>query len=143
MGVDRTIRDTNIDLARNTKLQVTERLLTNLKQEAESNIPIELLGEDNSAQIISHSVARDSSRQSFYFDLIGRNRCRGHIQCDAIIMDGAVIQSTPKISAWHSDAQLIHEAAIGKLESQQLIKLMTLGLTEKEAEETVLKGFLK
>ncbi len=114
-----------------------------MKQEARSNITIELHGRDCSAQIISRSVAQGRSVQDFYFDLIGRNRCKGHIQCDAIIMDEAVIQSTPKISAHHNDAQLVHEAAIGKLESQQLIKLMSLGLTEKEAEETILKGFLK
>jgi Fe-S cluster assembly scaffold protein SufB len=143
MGIDHTVRDTEVQLANKSRLIVTERLLTNFSQEAVSNISIELLGEDSSAQIISRSVAQGSSKQDFHFDLIGRNRCRGHIQCDAIIMDSAVISSTPKISAFHSDAQLVHEAAIGKLESQQLIKLMSLGLTEKEAEDTVLKGFLR
>jgi Fe-S cluster assembly scaffold protein SufB len=143
MGIDHTVRDTVIDLAANARLIVTERLLTTGAQEAKSNITVELLGEDSSAQIISRSVAQDTSRQDFYFDLIGKNKSRGHIQCDAIIMDEAVIQSTPKISAFHSDAQLIHEAAIGKLNSQQLLKLMSLGLTEKEAEQTVLNGFLR
>lgn len=143
MGIDNTVRDTEVQLANRAKLIITERLLTNMGQKATSNITVQLLGEDSSAQIISRSVAQGKSEQTYYFDLIGRNKCRGHIQCDAIIMDNAVITSTPKISAHHSDAQLVHEAAIGKLESVQLIKLMSLGLTEKEAEDTILKGFLK
>lgn len=143
MGIDNTVRDTEIQLYDGAKLIITERLLTNMEQKAASNITVELLGENSSAQIISRSVAQGKSEQIYYFDLIGKNKCRGHIQCDAIIMDDAVITSTPKISAHHSDAQLVHEAAIGKLESVQLIKLMSLGLTEKEAEDTILKGFLR
>ena len=143
MGIDNTVRDTEVHLADGAKLIVTERLLTTGGQEAKSNITVEMTGEDTSAQIISRSVAQGRSRQDYYFDLIGRNKCRGHIQCDAIIMEEAVVLSTPKISAYHSDAQLVHEAAIGKLESEQLVKLMTLGLTEKEAEDTILKGFLR
>ena len=142
-GIDDTVRDTEVHLAAGAKLIVTERLLTNGAQTAKSNIVIEMNGEDSSAQIISRSVAQGSSKQDFYFDLIGKTRCRGHIQCDAIIMDSAKITSTPKITALNSDAQLVHEAAIGKLESQQLIKLMSVGLSEKEAEETILKGFLR
>ena len=142
-GIDDTVRDTEVHLAAGAKLIVTERLLTNGAQTAKSNIVIEMNGEDSSAQIISRSVAQGSSKQDFYFDLIGKTRCRGHIQCDAIIMDNAKITSTPKITALNSDAQLVHEAAIGKLESQQLIKLMSVGLSEKEAEETILKGFLR
>ncbi len=141
-GIDSTVRDTEIRLAENAKLVVTERLLTYKDQEAESNITVELSGANSSAQIISRSVAQDHSRQSFYFDLIGRNKARGHIQCDAIIMHEATVRSTPRISAYHSEAQLVHEAAIGKIESEQLIKLMTMGLSEKEAEDTILKGFL-
>jgi Fe-S cluster assembly scaffold protein SufB len=142
-GVDHTIRDTDIKLMGNAKLVVTERLLTNLDQEAESNINVELLGESSSAQIISRSVAQDNSRQIFYFDLIGKNKCRGHIQCDAIIMHNAVVLSTPRVSAYHSEAQLVHEAAIGRIENEQLIKMMSLGFSEKEAEDTILYGFLK
>lgn len=142
-GIDSTKRDTEIRLQNNAKLIVTERLLTYLDQEAESNITVELAGAGSSAQIISRSVAQDNSRQEFYFDLIGRNKSRGHIQCDAIIMHNAQVFSTPKISASHSEAQLIHEAAIGRIESEQLIKLMSLGLSEKEAEDTILKGFLE
>ncbi|MGI6120485.1 MAG: SufB/SufD family protein [Desulfosporosinus sp.] len=142
-GVDRTKRETDIRLMGNAKLVVTERLLTNLDQEAESYINVELLGAASSAQIISRSVAQNNSKQVFYFDLAGKNKCRGHIQCDAIIMHNAVVLSTPRISAYHNEAQLVHEAAIGRIESEQLIKLMTMGFSEKEAEDTILYGFLK
>ena len=142
-GIDRTKRDTEIRLMGNAKLVVTERLLTYQDQEAQSTINVELLGADSSAQIISRSVAQDNSKQDFYFDLIGRNKGRGHIQCDAIIMHNAQVHSTPKISAYHSEAQLVHEAAIGRIESEQLIKLMSMGFSEKEAEDTILDGFLK
>jgi ABC-type transport system involved in Fe-S cluster assembly, permease component len=142
-GIDSTKRDTEIRLRDKAKLVITERLLTYQDQEAESSIVVELIGADSSAQIISRSVAQDNSRQVFYFDLIGRNKCRGHIQCDAIIMHNAQVLSTPRISAYHNEGQLVHEAAIGRIESEQLIKLMSLGLTEKEAEDTILVGFLK
>ena len=142
-GIDRTIRDTEIRLMGNAKLVVTERLLTNKDQEAESNISVELLGANSSAQIISRSVAQDNSKQEFHFDLVGRNKGRGHIQCDAIIMHNAQVHSTPKISAYHSEAQLVHEAAIGRIESEQLIKLMSLGFSESESEDVILSGFLK
>jgi len=142
-GIDQTKRDTEIRLMDNAKLVVTERLLTYKDQEAESNITVELLGADSSAQIISRSVAQNDSKQVFYFDLVGRNKGRGHIQCDAIIMHNAQVLSTPRISAHHSEAQLVHEAAIGRIESEQLIKLMSLGFSEQEAEDTILSGFLK
>lgn len=142
-GIDRTKRETDIKLMGDAKLVVTERLLTYLDQEAESSINVNLLGADSSAQIISRSVARDKSKQVFYFDLAGKNKCRGHIQCDAIIMQKAVVLSTPRISAYHSEAQLVHEAAIGRIESEQLTKLMSLGFSEKEAEDAILNGFLK
>ncbi len=141
-GVDKTVRDTEVILHKNARLVVTERLLTNLSQEAESNITVELKGEDSSAQIISRSVAQDDSNQVFHLKLHGYAPCRGHIQCDSIIMGSAKVSSVPVVSAFHPDAQLIHEAAIGKIASEQLIKLMTLGLTEKEAEDKVLEGFL-
>ena len=142
-GVDRTNRDTEIYMGDRSKLVITERLLTNKDQEAESNIVVELHGSESSAQIISRSVAQDNSKQTFYFDLVGKNKCRGHIQCDSIIMDNAQVFSIPKISAYNNEAQLVHEAAIGRIESEQLIKLMSMGLTEEEAEQTILKGFLK
>lgn len=142
-GVDSTRRDTEIKLSKRAKLIVTERLLTDGVQQAYSSISIDMAGQDCSAQIISRSVARGKSEQDFTFDLIGRNACRGHIQCDAIIMDKAVVISTPRISAHHEYAQLVHEAAIGRLESQQLLKLESLGLSSAEAEEMILKGFLR
>lgn len=142
-GVDSTKRDTIVKLHKNARLVVSERLLTYLNQIAESNITVELLGEDSTAQIISRSVAQDDSQQIFHLNLRGHAKCRGHIQCDSIIMQNAKVSSIPEISAFHSDAELVHEAAIGKIASEQLIKLMSLGLSEKEAEDTILKGFLK
>ena len=118
-------------------------MLTTSNQTSDSIITVELRGDDSTAQIVSRSVAQDSSKQIFHLNLRGYTRCRGHIQCDSIIMHQAQVSSIPEISAFHSDSQLIHEAAIGKIASEQLVKLMTLGLTEKEAEETILKGFLK
>ena len=142
-GIDDTVRDTDMDLAEGAKLILTERLLTDGDQKAESIINISLDGKDSSARIMSRSVAKDSSSQHFHMNLIGKNQCFGHIQCDSIIMDKAKVSSTPMITAEHSDAQLIHEAAIGKIAGSQLLKLMSLGLTEEEAEDTILKGFLK
>ncbi len=142
-GVDHAERVTEIHLQKNARLIITERLLTYLSQEAESKIIVELDGEDSTAQVISRSVAQDHSKQKFYFNLVGKNKCRGHVQCDSIIMHQAKVFSIPEISALHQEAQLVHEAAIGKIASDQLIKLMSLGLSEKEAEDTVLKGFLK
>lgn len=142
-GIDHTKRDTEIRLQDKAKLVVTERLLTHKEQEAESNIIVELLGVDSSAQIISRSVAQGDSKQLFNFDLVGRNKGRGHIQCDAIIMHNAQVVSIPRVSAHHSEAQLVHEAAIGRIESEQLTKLMSLGFSEQEAEDIILDGFLK
>lgn len=142
-GVDDTIRDTEVRLHKNARLIVSERLLTYLDQNAESNISVEMVGEDSTAQIISRSVAQNDSKQIFHLNLRGYAKCRGHIQCDSIIMDKAEVSSIPEVSAFDSDAQLVHEAAIGKIASEQLVKLMCLGLTESEAEEAILQGFLK
>lgn len=142
-GVDYTDRIAEIRLQKNARFIVTERLLTDLNQDADSKITVELEGENSTAQIISRSVAQNNSKQRFYFNLIGKNKCRGHIQCDSIIMHNAQVFSTPEVSALHQDAQLIHEAAIGRIASDQLIKLMSLGLSETEAEETILGGFLR
>jgi len=141
-GIDSTRRKTTVRLHDGARLVLTERLLTSLVQKASSLITIELVGEGSSAQVISRSVARDSSEQEYFFELVGRSECRGHIQCDAIIMDGARVSSTPKISALDSRALLVHEAAIGRLEAEQLVKLESLGLSEKEAEGAILDGFL-
>ncbi len=142
-GVDHTVRDTEVVLHKNARLVVTEKLLTDSDQTAESNITVELKGDNSTAQILSRSVAQNDSKQVFHLNLRGYADCRGHIQCDSIIMDNAQVSSIPEITAYHSDAQLVHEAAIGKIASEQLTKLMTLGLTEKEAEDTILQGFLK
>jgi len=142
-GVDSTKRNTEVKLHKEARIFISERMLTHGKQVAESNIVVKLLGENASAQIVSRSVAQDQSRQIFYPRLIGMNKCRGHVQCDAIIMDQGKVRSIPEIEADHSEAQLVHEAAIGRIAGEQLIKLMTLGLSQKEAEETILQGFLK
>lgn len=142
-GVDITKRDTDVILHKDARLIVTERLLTAGDQEAESNILVELKGENSTAQILSRSVAQDNSKQVFHLIMRGYAECRGHIQCDSIIMDNGHVSSIPEITAFDADAALIHEAAIGRIASDQLIKLMTLGLTESEAEDTILEGFLK
>jgi len=142
-GVDTTKRDTLVKLHENARLIVSERLLTYLEQYAESIITVELLGKDSTAQIISRSVAQNDSRQVFHLNMRGHCECRGHIQCDSIIMHNAQVSSVPEITALNEGAQLIHEAAIGRIASEQLTKLMCLGLTEKEAEETILQGFLQ
>lgn len=142
-GVDSTKRYTEAKVAKDGHLVITERLLTHGEQLAESEMVIELTGEDAATQIISRSVAQDYSEQVFYPRVVGLDKCRGHVQCDAIIMDKAKVKAIPEISAHHADAQLVHEAAIGKIAGEQIMKLMTLGMSEKEAEDTILQGFLK
>ena len=142
-GVDETKRDTLVRLKQNARLTISERLLTYLDQEAASAITVELLGNGSTAQVISRSVAQDDSKQVFHLNLRGHCECRGHIQCDSIIMHNAQVSAIPEISAFDEGAQLVHEAAIGRIASEQLTKLMCLGLTEKEAEEAILQGFLK
>ena len=142
-GVDTTKRDTLVKLHKNARLIVSERLLTYLDQIAESIITVELFGDGSTAQVISRSVAQDDSKQIFHLNMRGHCECRGHIQCDSIIMHNAQVSSIPEITALDEGAQLVHEAAIGRIASEQLTKLMCLGLTEKEAEDTILQGFLK
>jgi len=142
-GVDSTKRDTVVRLQKNAKLIVSERLLTYLDQSAESVITVELLGDESTAQVISRSVAQNDSKQLFHLNMRGYCECRGHIQCDSIIMHNAQVSAIPEITALDEGAQLVHEAAIGRIASEQLIKLMCLGLTEQEAEETILQGFLE
>lgn len=142
-GVDSTQRETKAVLAQGAFLLVMERLLTHGAQVAESNLQVDLVGEAAAVQIISRSVAQDKSKQVFYPRVAGFNKCRGHVQCDAIIMDQATVRAIPEITAYHTDAELIHEAAIGRIAGEQITKLMTLGLSAEEAEETILKGFMK
>ena len=142
-GVDSAKRDTDAYLSKGAKLVITERLMTHGEQFAESNVNISLDGKNASAQVISRSVGKDDSIQIFHPKVIGNAPCRAHVQCDSIIMDNSKISSIPEIDAKNSDAQLVHEAAIGKINNDQLLKLMTFGLTEEEAEEVIVKGFLK
>ena len=142
-GVDSTKRTTTAKLDKGAKLVVRERLMTHGNQYAESTYNTELNGENSGADIISRSVAKDNSVQIFYSKLEGNAACTGHTECDGIIMDNAKISAVPALDANNIDASLIHEAAIGKIAGEQLIKLMTLGLTEAEAEEQIVNGFLK
>ena len=142
-GVDSTDRITTARLADRASIKVIEKLVTHGSQYAKTYFEVELDGEDSSANIISRAVARDESNQIFLAKINGNNKCAGHSECDAIIMDNAKISAIPEITANNLDAQLIHEAAIGKIAGEQIIKLMTLGLTEAEAEEQIVNGFLK
>lgn len=142
-GVDSTKRETKIVVGPRAEAVVNEKLLTHGIQTAESDMEIILDGEDASGRVISRSVAQDSSQQVFYPRMTGNAKCFGHVQCDSIIMGKAKVSSIPAIVANHMDAQLIHEAAIGKIAGDQLLKLMTLGLTEEEAEQKILDGFLR
>ena len=141
-GVDSTDRVTNATLAAGAKFVVRERLMTHGSQSAVSRYDVRLNGEGSDADIISRSVARDNSFQQFDAKICGNAPCAGHSECDSIIMDSARISAIPRLDANHVDAALIHEAAIGKIAGEQIIKLMTLGLTEREAEEQIINGFL-
>lgn len=141
-GVDRTTRKTDAVLAAGAKLIVKERLLTEKEQTADTQFCVELNGEGAGADIVSRSVAKDKSYQSYTSTIIGNAPCTGHTECDAIIDGEAVVDAAPKLSARHADAALIHEAAIGKIAGEQILKLCTLGLTEEEAEAKIIEGFL-
>ncbi len=142
-GVDSTKRETVVDAAAGAEVVFMERLLTHDKQVAHSDMVINLNGEGAKTRVISRSVAQDDSEQVFRPIVNGNAPCFGHVQCDSIIMGHGKVSSVPAISANHVDAQLIHEAAIGRIAGDQLLKLMTLGLSEEEAEEKILTGFLK
>ena len=142
-GVDDTIRTTAAHVHEKGNLKIIERLLTQADQKAESDIKIYLEGNGGTAQVLSRAVAQGTSYQVFRAVLIGQAASVGHVECDAILMDNARIRSIPEIQAENADAVLTHEAAIGKIAGEQLIKLMSLGLTEKEAIDTILEGFLR
>ena len=142
-GVDDTVRDTKAELGKGARLVVHERLMTHGDQKAVSNYRVDLNGEGCSADVVSRSVAKNDSYQKFDAVLNGNTACSGHTECDAIIMDNGRILAVPGLEANNVDAALVHEAAIGKIAGEQLIKLMTLGLTEAEAEEQIINGFLK
>lgn len=142
-GIDSTKRETRAKLADGATLIIREKLMTHGKQYAETQFAVELDGEESSTNVISRSVACDESHQLFLAKINGNTRCYGHSECDAIIMDSASVSAIPEITANSVEASLVHEAAIGKIAGEQLTKLMTLGLTEKEAEEEIVAGFLK
>ena len=142
-GVDTTLRKTTANLAARAKLIVRERLLTEHQQQAESDFTVTLTGEDSGVDLISRSVAKGRSHQIFRSNIRGLARCTGHSECDAILADEGSVLALPGLEACHLDAALIHEAAIGKIAGEQLLKLRTLGLTEQQAEEKIVAGFLK
>ena len=142
-GIDDTVRTTSAVLGEGASLVVHEKIMTTGEQKAVTDFVADLNGDNSSCNIISRSVAKNHSRQNFTSRLNGNAPCAGHTECDAIIMDKACVLASPQLTANHVDASLIHEAAIGKIAGEQLIKLMSLGLTEKEAEEQIVNGFLK
>ena len=142
-GVDSTERVTKAVLKDNAKVVIKEKIMTHGKQWAKSDFEVDLDGQNSSADVMSRSVARGTSHQRFLSKINGNNACAGHTECDAIIMDDSSVSAIPELTANHIDASLIHEAAIGKIAGEQLIKLMTLGLTEEEAEAQIISGFLK
>ena len=142
-GIDDTLRKTIATLAENATLEVQEKVLTTGEQNAVSEFVADLNGAGSSCNIVSRTVARDKSTQHFSSTLNGNAACSGHTECDSIIMDSAKVSASPQLTAADVDASLIHEAAIGKIAGEQLLKLMTLGLTEQEAEERIVSGFLK
>ncbi|MEE1238628.1 MAG: SufD family Fe-S cluster assembly protein [Acutalibacteraceae bacterium] len=142
-GIDSTNRVTKARLSDGASLVIHEKIMTHGKQTADTDFTVDLDGKNSSANVVSRSVAKDKSFQRFLSKINGNNLCNGHTECDAIIMDDAKVTAIPEITANSIDASLIHEAAIGKIAGDQLIKLMTLGLTEKQAEEQIINGFLK
>ena len=142
-GIDSAKRETTVEAGAGSEIVVLEKLMTHGHQSAVSDMTIRLNGDDARGRVISRSVAQEESRQVFHPNMEGNARCFGHVQCDTIIMGNAKVSSIPAITANHVDAQLVHEAAIGRIAGDQLLKLMTLGLSEQEAEERILAGFLK
>ena len=141
-GVDSTQRETNISMGKGAKLYVVEKLMAHDNQTAVSNMEVQMNGEGSSAQIVSRSVAKGSSKQVFHPKAVGNAGCHAHVQCDSIIMDHAEVSSIPEINAKHLDAAIIHEAAIGRINDEQLVKLRTMGMTEEEAESVIIDNFL-
>ncbi len=142
-GIDDTIRITKAVLENGASLIIHDKILTSGTQRAEAEINVDLNGENSSCDIISRGVAKENSYQKIILGINGNTKCSGHAECDSIIMDHGIIEAIPQLKATNVDASLIHEAAIGKIAGEQLIKLMTLGLTEKEAEEEIIQGFLR
>ena len=142
-GVDDTIRTTKAELDSDATLVITEKILTSKNQQAKTEFVVNLKGENSSTHVTSRSVATDNSYQEFISNITGNTKCYAHVECDAIIKGEGQVKAVPEIFAKNVDANLIHEAAIGKIAGEQLMKLMSLGLSEKEAEEVIVNGFLK
>lgn len=142
-GVSSSIRETKAELDDNSKLVIIEKIMTHDDQKAKTIFDVKLNGKNSSVKVTSRSVAIDNSKQEFISNVIGNNECYAHIECDAIIKDNASSSSTPKIEANNINAELVHEAYIGKIASEQLVKLMTLGISKEKAEEIIINGFLK
>lgn len=142
-GVDSTVRKTDVEMGANAKLYVMEKLMTHDDQAAQSDMEVRMNGAGSSAKIISRSVAKGGSKQVFHPRAVGNARCHAHVQCDSIIMDEAQISSIPEINAKHVDAQIVHEAAIGRINDEQLMKLRTFGMSEEEAEAVIIENFLR
>lgn len=142
-GIDSTRRVTSAEVEEGASLVIREKIMTHGRQYAETDFTVEMNGDKSSVNLVSRSVAKDNSEQLFKSRIIGNGACQGHSECDAIIMDKASVSAVPELTANNIEANLIHEAAIGKIAGEQLMKLMTLGLTEKEAEEQIVNGFLK
>lgn len=142
-GVDDTVRETKATLSDGAQLVIHDKILTDGEQKAVAKMFVDLNGKDSSCDLISRGVAKENSYQEVILGINGNNECHGHAECDSIIMDHGVILATPQLKAECVDASLIHEAAIGKIAGEQLLKLMTLGLTEKEAEDMIVQGFLR
>lgn len=141
-GLDNAVRRTFANISNNSVLNINEKLLTSDNEKIKTSFEIKLNGYDSKTNVISRSISKDSSNQKFISNIIGNERCFGHVECDAILMDNATVSSLPKIKANTKDAILTHEASIGKIAEDEITKLMTLGLTEKEAENEIIKGFL-
>ncbi|MBO4628128.1 MAG: SufD family Fe-S cluster assembly protein [Lachnospiraceae bacterium] len=142
-GVDSTVRTTRATIGDRANLVIREKIMTHDQQYAKTDFSVDVNGEDSSVDLVSRSVAKGNSRQEFFSNINGNNRCKGHSECDAILMENGSVAAAPMLTANHLDASLIHEAAIGKIAGDQIIKLMTLGLTEEEAEAQIVNGFLK
>ena len=142
-GIDDAVRTSKCELDYGAKLIINEKIMTHNNQKAKTVFEVKLNGRNSSAKVSSRAVAIDKSKQVFISDVTGNDECFGHVECDAILKDDAKISATPKIVANSTDAMLVHEATIGKIAGEQLIKLMTLGLSKEKAEETIIKGFLK
>ncbi len=142
-GVDRSTRTTSAELGDNAKIIVRERIMTDNAEDAVTKFNVKLNGADSGADLVSRSVARGNSHQAFYSVVEGNNRCTGHSACDAIIAENGRVDAQPALNAANVDAELIHEAAIGKIAGEQLLKLCSLGLTKQQAEEKIISGFLK